>query len=309
MSTGLGPMGAITVRGRHEDYSITNVGPVDGSEAFLITSEDSAVLYDSGFGFCGRALVDNIRSVLGDRDLDTILLTHSHYDHILGSAHCTREWPDAEVVASRHTSEVIAKDSARRTMRELDAYAARVHGCGGYEDLTDSLRVDRVVSEGDRVSAGGFGFVVHEYPGHTFCSIGFHCPVEGLLLSCETLGLYVDDDTMFPTYLVGYGMTLDSIDRAMELDTDVMLLAHAGVVTGDRCGELLESSRRAAVAVADEVLEASRAGMDPDGIMGMMKDRHYTGRVRRIQPEAAFDMNSRHMVFMLMRELGPGTGT
>lgn len=155
MGIRLESMETFRVEGRVTDYSVTNVGPVPGSEAFLITSEDSAVLYDSGFGFCGQALVANIRKVLGDRGLDTILLTHSHYDHILGSAHCTREWPDAEVVASGHTSDIIAKDSARRTMRELDAHAACMHGCTAHEDLTDSLRVDRVVSEGDRVRAGG----------------------------------------------------------------------------------------------------------------------------------------------------------
>ena len=301
--TRLGPMEAVDIRGRGIDYRITNVGPVPGSEAFLLESDDGVLLYDSGYGFCGPALVGNIRRALGSRGLDCILITHSHYDHILGSAHCVREWPDAEVVASRHTFEVIARESARRTMRGMDASAAELHGFTEYEDLTDSLRVDRIVTEGDRVEAGGLGFVVHEYPGHTLCSIGFHCPDERLLLSCETLGLYVGEGAMSPTYLVGYGMTLNSIDRAMGLDVDVMLLPHAGVATG-RCRDLLESSRRAAVSWAEEIMEADRRGEGIEGILGMMKRNHYTGYVRGIQPEAAFDLNARYMIPMIIRELG-----
>lgn len=303
MDAKLESMESFDVRGRHSDYRIVNVGALPGSEAFLLVSDDVAVLYDSGYGFCGPALVENIRKVLGDRPLDFIFITHSHYDHILGSVHCTREWPDAKVVASRHTSEVIAKDSAKRVMRELDSSAARLHGFSGYEDLTDRLRVDVIVSEGDTVQAGGFRFVVHEYPGHTFCSIGFHCPDEGLLMSCETLGFYTGEE-MTPTYLVGYRLTLDSIDRALDLDVDVMMLAHSGVVTGRRCRELLEMSRRCAVGMAEEIIGAHDAGMDFEGIRGVLKARHYTGYARRIQPEVAFDTNARYMIPMIIRELG-----
>ena len=108
---------------------------------------------------------------------------------------------------------------------------------------------------------------------------------------------------MTPTYLVGYGMTLDSIDRAMGLDVGVMLLPHAGVATGG-CSDLLESSRRAAVSWADEIMEAYRSGTSIEGILGIMKRNHYMGYVSDIQPEAAFDLNAGYMVPMIIRELG-----
>ena len=296
-------MEAVDITGRHIDYRIVNVGVVPGSEAFLIVTDRTSILYDSGFGFCGAALVENIRKVLGDKHLDYILETHSHYDHILGSAHCIREWPDVKVVASRHTAEVIVKDSARRVMRQLDSSAAELYGFSGYEDLVDGLRVDIVVSEGDVVQAGEFRFIVHEYPGHTFCSIGFHCPDEGLLLSCETLGFHTGDE-MMPAYLVGYRSTLDSIDRALELDVTVLLVPHTAVFTGDICHELLLQSRSCAVRVAEEIVEAHDAGMDFEGILGMMKERHYTEHVRSIQPEDAFDTNAKYMIPMILKEFG-----
>ena len=66
--------------------TITDVRAVAGDSAFLIDDGETAVLCDTGFGFTGYSVADNIQRILGDRPLDYILLTHSHYDHALGSA-------------------------------------------------------------------------------------------------------------------------------------------------------------------------------------------------------------------------------
>ena len=55
-----------------------------GDSAFLIDDGETAVLYDSGFGFTGPALVRKLEDLLQGRSLDYIFLTHSHYDHISG---------------------------------------------------------------------------------------------------------------------------------------------------------------------------------------------------------------------------------
>ena len=84
MDTKLDCMQTVEVKGKNVDYTVTNVGPVNGGEGFLFVSENTTFLLDDGFSFCGNALVDNIKKVLGDRGLDYILLTHSHYDHVGG---------------------------------------------------------------------------------------------------------------------------------------------------------------------------------------------------------------------------------
>jgi glyoxylase-like metal-dependent hydrolase (beta-lactamase superfamily II) len=69
--------------------------------AFLLDDGSTTILYDTGFGFTGDAIAQNIRAYLGERNLDYIFLTHSHYDHALGSAYVLRHYPDAKVVAGR----------------------------------------------------------------------------------------------------------------------------------------------------------------------------------------------------------------
>ncbi len=303
MNARLNTMESFEVKGKKKDYTVTNVGPVIGSEAFLIVADDVSILYDSGFGFCGSVLVSNIKKVLGDRPLDFIFITHSHYDHILGSANCIKEWPNAKVVASKHTAEVIVKDSAKKTMRELNDFAAKLYKVPEYEDLIDTMRVDIIVSEGDCIQAGSFDFIVKEYPGHTFCTIGFYCPEEKFLMSCETLGVYIGNDMMVPTYLVGYKITLDSLDRALDLDVDVMLLAHTGIVTGSKCMQLLQSAKDLAISGAEEIIEAHKNGAEFEDLLNIMKDKYYTEYARKLQPEAAFNLNAKYMIPMIIREL------
>ena len=72
---------------------VTDVRCQKGDAAFLLDDGKTAVLYDTGFGFTGYNVADNIKKVLGDRPLDYIFLTHSHYDHALGAPYVVRAYP------------------------------------------------------------------------------------------------------------------------------------------------------------------------------------------------------------------------
>ena len=77
-----------------------NVGGRPGGDAFLLLTEGHAALVDSGYAFCAGEMVEKIRQNLGERRLDYILLTHSHYDHASGSPNAAEAFPEARVVAS-----------------------------------------------------------------------------------------------------------------------------------------------------------------------------------------------------------------
>lgn len=182
---------------------ITDMRVHPGDSAYLIEWEDTAILYDSGFGFTGRRLAEKLRRHLGSRTLDYIFLSHSHYDHVLGSAEVLKIYPDAQVVAGEYTAAVFRREGALRKMEELDRkFAARI-GIADYEFPGGGLRVDRTVREGDIVRTGAHSWRVLELPGHTKCSVGFYCPEEKLLLSSETLGVYDGRDRIVPAFLVG----------------------------------------------------------------------------------------------------------
>ena len=153
-------------------YTIIPVGPVSGSDAFLLTTSTHAALFDTGFAFAAKAMLSSVASHLGGRPLQYILLTHSHYDHVSGSVAVKRRWPEAQVVASAYAAKILAKESARDVIRTRNEHAAREPGVDDYEDLLAELAVDRTVVE-DVVDMGDCSCASLS-TWHTRCSIGFY---------------------------------------------------------------------------------------------------------------------------------------
>lgn len=161
----------------------------------------------------------------------------------------------------------------------------------------------RILRDGDTVTVGAHVFTVLHQPGHTRCSIAFWCESERLLIASETLGVPAGGDLVAPAYLIGYGCTLDAIDRALALPVERMLLPHNGVLDGAaRCRRFLENARFWAVEAHERVHAAHRAGADEAACIELLYKLFYTPETAHGQPEKAFRLNASYMVPMLLRE-------
>ena len=297
----LGIMESREIRGKKRDYRITNVGGVVGGECFLIETDRSAFVCDTGFGFSGPKTVENLRKALGDRELDLILLTHSHYDHALGAPYIKDAYPDAKIVAGVYAAEVFPREGARKTMQAMDDAAASMYRAQPVP--VREVHVDMAVAEGDAVDTDDMVFRVCEFPGHTRCSIGFYCEEEKLLLSCETLGVYGGGIGMIPIYLVGYNMAVDSLRKAMGLDVEVMLMPHTDVVQGPQVRTFAAEALKNTEETAREIMEMYRSGSDEKELIETVVRRYFTGYVRKLTPEAAFRLNAGYMIKCIIRDL------
>ncbi len=282
-------------------FTLTNVGAMPGSDAFLLLTDGKTALLDSGFSFCAEDMLDNISRVLGESRLDYVLLTHSHYDHASGSVYCRKRWPQVQIAGSAHTARVLAKESARVLMRQLNDSAAREQGVTGYEDLLPELGVDLLLSEGDEIDLGSMRLRVLELPGHTRCSIGFYAEKAKLLLGCETLGVLSDPRLVMPCCLVSYEDSLQAIERVAKLDIEFLLLPHSGLLQGEACRQFLEDSRHWLEETRRRIREAHAAGKSEDDLIQMFKDLFYTELARRNQPEKAFDLNASYIIPLLLK--------
>ena len=281
---------------------ITDVRAHPGDSAFLIDDGVTSVLYDTGFAFTGYAVADKIRKVLGDRSLDYIFLTHSHYDHAAGSPYICARYPNVKVVAGEYAVKIFGKPTARAVMRDLDRKFAEKCGVAEYDDMIDELRVDIPVKDGDVVRAGSMEFTVVELPGHTKCSVGYYLKSEKLLLSTETLGVYDGDSVVVPSYLVGYRMALDSIERVEHLDIDSIVLPHFGLLDRDKTALYLSLCRKNAVETAEEIMNLLKNGGSHEDGVQHIREKYYCGNVPAIYPEDAMKLNTGIMVNLLARE-------
>ncbi len=281
---------------------ITDVRAVPGDSAFLLDDGQTSILYDSGFAFTGYAVADKIKEVLGERKLDYIFLTHSHYDHALGSVYVSKRYPHAKIVAGEYATGIFVKESAKKVMRELDQKFATKCGVREYVDFIDDLHVDIPVKEGDIIAAGDLFFRVITLPGHTKCSVGFYCEKEKLLLGTETLGVYDGKGDVVPSYLVGYAMTLASISKVQNLDIEQILVPHYGILRGDEASRYLSVARKAAVENKEFICDRIRMGKSNIEIIEEMKSRFWHGYIRTIYPVDAMELNSNIMIELIRRE-------
>ena len=274
-----------------------------GDSAFLLDDGKTAILYDTGFGFTGFEVAKNIEKVLGERPLDYIFLTHSHYDHALGSAYILRHYPDAKVVAGEYAKSIFERDGAKKTMRELDSKYAAKCGIIDYEFLGDELRVDISVNDGDVITAGDLCFEVLYLPGHTRCCVGYFCKEKGLLLSNETLGVYDGEKTIVPSYLVGYADSITSIERVEKLDIRYILAPHYGILSKEQSEFFISNMKKASEKVARDILHSLKNGKSDEEIITDFKTEYWHGYIKEIYPEDAVNLNTSIMINLIRKEL------
>lgn len=286
------------------DIKITDVRVQKGDSAFLIDDGKTAILYDTGFGFTGFDVAENIRAVLGDRGLDYIFLTHSHYDHALGSAYILRRYPDAKVVAGSYAAGIFKRDGAKAVMRDLDAKFAAKCGVTQYEFLGDELRVDIPCEDGDVIQAGDLRFTVLNMPGHTKCSVAFFCKEKGLLLATETTGVYDGGESIVPSYLVGYEAALRSIDRMCGLPIKRIVAPHLGLLSEEQTRFYLDNAKQCAEDACEFFAERIRVGKSDEEIVEDFREYYWHGYIRDIYPIDAMALNTTIMAGLIRRELG-----
>ena len=282
---------------------ITDVRAIPGDSSFLIDDGKTAILYDSGFGFTGFSVAENIRQQLGTRPLDYIFLTHSHYDHALGSAYIKKMCPDAKVVAGSYAAKIFEKPTAKAVMRDLDKKFAITCGIEDYEDLTDNLSVDIIVDDGDIIVAGDMEFHIIALPGHTKCSIGYYLPSEKLLLSCETIGVYGGENIVVPSFLVSYEMTLRSISMVKELNPQNILVPHFGLLTGIFVFQYLNQAETSAKSTYEDISQILQNDGSHKDALDYFCNKFYHGYIKTVYPVDAMELNTDIMIKLIEKEL------
>ncbi|MBR3815841.1 MAG: MBL fold metallo-hydrolase [Clostridia bacterium] len=284
------------------ELQIYDVRFCPGDSAFLIDDGNTAILYDTGFGFSGYNIADNIKRILGERKLDFIFLTHSHYDHALGSAYISERFPEAKIVAGEYAAKVFPRAGAQAVMRELDSKVASAYGVTDYEFKADRLRADITVSDNDTIKCGNMSFRVLNLPGHTRCSVAFYCEERKLLLSCETLGVYNGEETIIPSILVGYGDAVKSIERVEKLIINNILAPHYGLLNEEKTAYFLANMKRETVKAAGFIAERLKRDMSDKEIIDEYISTYRSSFTEKAYPKAAAELNTSIMIELIRKE-------
>jgi glyoxylase-like metal-dependent hydrolase (beta-lactamase superfamily II) len=269
---------------------------------FVIFGEKTA-LVDAGVPPLAPELYEAVREALGGRNLDYILLTHSHYDHVGCIPYLKRRFPGLKVVGSAIAKGILSKPEARAFMEKMsketeDAMDFRARHPD--EDIslnTDLLSVDVTVGDGDLVDlGGGVSIKAFETPGHTKCSVSYFMEPDEMLFAGESAGNFVGEGRVMANYLSDYALYMSSLEKVMALPIKKLGLPHQGMLLGR---EAVEKHFKAAVEGALEfkalVEEGLACGKDEKAIVDELMKKFYRG-MAAFQPKGAFTVNLKAMV-------------
>lgn len=286
-----------------KDIIVTDVAGVPGSASLLVQHDGKAFMYDMGFGFCAGTMADKVEEILGGAKPDEIILTHSHYDHVMGAAVLADRWSGVPVTAGDYAAYIFTRPSAKKLMFDMDENAAMEMGCpGSGEDYTDKLHIDRTLKDGDVIKICGLTLETIAFPGHTKCSIGFYCPEHKTLFSSETMGVYGGEHIM-PLPLTSYIQATESLERAAAYDVEHIVLPHWGKISGkDVCRAYFDEAVSEFDWMRENVIKLHNSGMEDKDIIEKMRERYHNGHIGSVYPVKAFYLNTGYTVPLIIKE-------
>lgn len=154
------------------------------SNIYFVDGGGKTLLVDTGTGFNPEPSIKSIRKLLKGRNLDYLVLTHRHFDHVGGMARIIRDFSPGRVLVG---------EGDAGPLREGDSEATMGTAFGGKIESTDV----EGLKEGDVIDLGGWTLTVIETPGHTVGSI--------CLYDAERKALFTGD--LF--FMNGVGNTTD----------------------------------------------------------------------------------------------------
>ncbi|WP_425754834.1 MBL fold metallo-hydrolase [Ihubacter sp. rT4E-8] len=271
-----------------------------GGEAILIFGPEKTALYDTGMAYCHDGLVDNIKGCLsefGRSGLDCVLLSHTHYDHIGALPYVILQWPDVQVYGAAKAREVFESQGAKKTMKRLGEEARNNYAESKEDILTDPMRVDHVVKDGDHISLGGDMYIhVLETKGHTDCSLAYVLEPESLMFTSESTGVMRFPPEITTAILKDFQDTLNAADKCKAYGAKQLVVPHSGLLPEGATPFYFDLYRRYAEEERDFILQLYDRGLSREQITMEFEKRFWSDRRGEDQPKAAFLENAKYSI-------------
>ncbi len=206
----------MSVRIRNNLWQVGGDGLTDPADAaaYLIRFGDRAALVDAGCGKGHSRLKQHIGECLtGGAQLEYLLLTHCHFDHVGGAEAVRRDFGCQIVV---HDLDAVYLESGDSDVTAASWYGARL----------EPLRIDiKLQGEQSFLEIGSGSIRAVHWPGHSPGSVVYTTQINNELV------LFGQDvhGPILPALLSDEQQYQASLAKLLDLDADLLLEGHYGV--------------------------------------------------------------------------------
>ncbi len=183
------------------------------TNCYLVINEETKQTVVIDPAACPSYLMGHMKSE--GLQVEAILLTHGHFDHIMGIDDLRREFP-VPVYVHEGDRETLLDPALNLSSSYTDGYTF---------DGADYIR------DGQRLELAGFSFQVIHTPGHTPGGVCYYLESEGVLFSGDTLFQNSVGRTDFPNSSMS-DLIRSLREKVMKLPDDVKVYpGHMGETT------------------------------------------------------------------------------
>ena len=190
-------------------------GRLYDSNVYVVVGKIPTII-DTGTGFYTKMIFETIQKIITLDQIQQILLTHEHYDHIGGAQDLLQ--------ASKGRAKIFAHKDVVSTLKEGKRTFAEMLG-----GTIPKLKVDVPLSGREQLTIGDSPFEVLNTPGHSIGSLCFYNKKKEVLFSGDTI--FADGDFGRYDFHGGdFSTLLNSIEQLAELEVTNLYPGHGRIV-------------------------------------------------------------------------------
>jgi 2-aminobenzoylacetyl-CoA thioesterase len=223
----------------------------------------------------GNEIEKNLAQILGKDKIDTVLLTHSHYDHT-GACAYLQARHHFKILASQRTKEVLQNPKAIEFIDKLNQEFKNLLNQDTPMHVTMPENINAVY-EGEKIPVSQNQWLeVYETPGHTRCSLSFLLQPENILFPGDAAGIREKNSTIKPLFLSGYTQYIGSLKKITALGAEILALPHNQAIKGRKnVREFLSRSLRETQKLQTKIFKELQISNDFNAIAEKLSSQKY----------------------------------
>jgi 2-aminobenzoylacetyl-CoA thioesterase len=197
---------------------------------YLIKGEKN-ILIDCSILAKSREIEESLANILCEDRIDSVLLTHSHYDHT-GTCSYLQEKHRFNILASQRSKEILQNPKAIEFIDKLNQEFKHLLG---QDSALHVAMPDHIVAvhEGEKIPVSQNQWLqVYETPGHSRCSISFLLWPENILFPGDAAGIIEKSGLIKPLFLSSYARYIESMEKLSALNAELLALPHNLYIKG-----------------------------------------------------------------------------